>query len=314
MQSKAPNFIEITPDTWDDAKKIGQQLYKTCVFRGMENKNWGLKTSIERAAEQFSCPPEEIWHREKEILNRFKARAHHFIQAPPSYEDNIEWLSLIQHHGGPTRLLDFTESFYIASFFAVQNAEGDATIWAINRARLTSNLIGLKLAEFEKDKKYSLYDQKITRLAETFIAENKYESLMLAIVPPRLNERLAVQKGLFIFPCDIKNSFVSNLCGTFHFPFNSLESENAQQISTSDIRGIYPLWTAVWKINLPKKLHTQIILDLYSMNIDSASLFPGLDGFAKSLNYSVRQAEPSMQRISSITIYPDQPKSTPPES
>jgi hypothetical protein len=43
---------------------------------------------------------------------------------------------LIQHHGGPTRLLDFTHSFYVAAFFALERATEDVAVWAVNLDRL----------------------------------------------------------------------------------------------------------------------------------------------------------------------------------
>jgi hypothetical protein len=53
---------------------------------------------------------------EKETLNRFKLRANPEIVPAP--KDDWEWLALAQHHGLPTRLLDWTSSPLIALYFA----------------------------------------------------------------------------------------------------------------------------------------------------------------------------------------------------
>ena len=117
---------------------------------------------------------------------------------------------------------------------------------------------------------------------------------MFRVIPPRLNERLAVQKGVFLFPCDVDKSFEYNLYKTLEFPFDSLDSKNATQLNYDEFlvelnhirekedkypKGLIP----VVKINLLKDFKDDALLDLYRMNIDYASLFPGLDGFAKSL-------------------------------
>jgi hypothetical protein len=304
MYNLPARFLEITPKNWKEAKEIGQLLDRTCVFRGVDRKEWPLRTSIERAAEQFNCPNEEIWFREKDILRTFQSRAHHYIQSPPNEGGNVEWLSLVQHHGGPTRLLDFTESFYVASFFAVENSDSDACVWAVNRAVLAGKITDKGKGEFVISKKYSRYSDDSLSFADEFISNpKKKETLTLIIHPPRMNERLAVQKGLFLFPCDLESGFEINLCASFDLPFNALDSNNAQKVIFQQIQELHTFSTVVWKINLPKKDHPDIIRDLYSMNIDAASLFPGLDGFARSLSYSVRDFDQEKRRYSSITFY-----------
>jgi len=229
----------------------------------------------------------------KKILYSFKSRTHHYVQSPPSDDENIEWLSLLREYGGPTRLLDLTTSFYIAAFFAIEDAKQDACVWAID-----------SIQPFEKarqigfnpipDKDIKGYGTQIRRYLESFVTDlGKKSSLVLPITPPKLNERQAIQKGIFLFPCDISQSFESNLCQTFDFPFNTLDSENADHINltTQKIPQSFSSARKVVKINLPIKLYRKAIKDLHQMNIDAASLFPGLDGFAQSLKFYIRLME-----------------------
>jgi len=56
----------------------------------------------------------------------FASMLHHFV----------EWLALMRHYGAPTRLMDWTWSFYVAVFFAMHDippeSEDNCAVWALN--------------------------------------------------------------------------------------------------------------------------------------------------------------------------------------
>jgi hypothetical protein len=291
-------YYEVNPQSWIEAKEYGQNL-PNFVYRGQANNKWPLTTSLERAAKRYKCPPDQIYNKEKHIIREFKARAHHFVNSPPDNREVIEWLSIIQDFGGPTRLLDFTTSFYVAAFFALESADDDACVWAINSLPLAFPPYIIDSTGGEKifvDNHYESIDftsEEVVRYAESFIQNpSKAFNLILRIKPTRLNERIAIQKGLFLFSCDLSNSFENNLCETFGLPFEMLDTSNASDsqglldnLKSQTANDTLNLDTAIIKINLPKQLQLHAIKDLHNMNIDAATLFPGLEGFARSLNY-----------------------------
>lgn len=74
---------------------------------------------------------------EKEGLRLFKERALPFLDFRPA--NDWEWLAIAQHHGLPTRLMDWTRNPLVAAYFAVENEhDGDSVIYAYEKSGFVS--------------------------------------------------------------------------------------------------------------------------------------------------------------------------------
>ena len=120
----------------------------TWIFRGQPYADKPLSTSLERTANNYSVPLGFLPIIEHNILDDFKRTSHNHLRHAPDDDNDIEWLSIIQHHGGVTRLLDFTYSFYIAMYFAIESSINDGCVWCINRLELTNSLVDTQLAKY----------------------------------------------------------------------------------------------------------------------------------------------------------------------
>ena len=82
----------------------------------------------------------EQWTRNVEgaFLQRFREQAIRFgIPNLPEPWDILGWWEIMQHHGAPTRLMDWTTSPYIAAWFAIdghEDADGDMALWVYDRS------------------------------------------------------------------------------------------------------------------------------------------------------------------------------------
>lgn len=229
------------------------------AFRGQSRADWGLQPGIERHANKPQVA-------EQYIVREFKRRAHHYLRDLPDDEDDLEWLALMQHHGAPTRLLDWTKSAYIAAFFAAESASKSTSsaIWAIDQESIRSEaLVMLGITDPEGDNDLSSR-KNFTKLYRGIPPEGLY--LTAPVQPYRMNERLTIQQGLFLFPNHALMGFERNLKGLLHHA-NKRYAENVN-------------W--LYKIVVQPEARLGLLEVLNTMNINAATLFPGLDGFARS--------------------------------
>ncbi|WP_397383830.1 FRG domain-containing protein [Prosthecobacter sp.] len=125
-------FETITIADWTQVYDLPEVKQGTALFRGQANDTWGLKTSLEREFERLEIHEDYFLHKERALLVEFRRRAHLYTRDLPDHDDVVGWLALMQHHSAPTRLLDFSYSFFVASHFAFSTSSGNSAIWAID--------------------------------------------------------------------------------------------------------------------------------------------------------------------------------------
>ena len=102
-------------------------------YRGQADCSWGLVPSIQRAKERKKM----ALHHEQYRTTNFMISLMRLHRSVPQQDDYAGWLSLMQHYGLHTRLLDWSESPLVALYFALaNNSDSDAAVWVLNPLKM----------------------------------------------------------------------------------------------------------------------------------------------------------------------------------
>ena len=253
--------VEIVVESWEEyLKVVSDPPLREWAFRGQRDAVWQLWPTISRELRNRRVKSRFWTAQEHRIIRIFQRKALHFLDKVPEVVDTPQWMALIQHHGGPTRLLDFTWSPYVAAFFALESSVSDSAVWAINAPKLGTHSYGPRFRAGSRPPSPQELLRSVGFRGRDAVAIGE---------PYFKNRRVVAQSGTFAFPIDITR------------PVDEL-------LSTK--KGV------VAKIVLRTRFRQQALRELYRMNITYATLFPDLDGLARSLAFELEshwQFEPT---------------------
>lgn len=229
---------EATPlASWQDYKDFVSDMYRrdrAAVFRGVSRKSFKLRTSFHRLGRT------NLERYRHEDLPVFGDLAETIGGINVGNENGALW-AYAQHHGFPTPLLDWSESAYVAAYFALS------------------------------DRLSSINDEEPARiyiLSGSYVSAHSPQFLNLSEAAPRIkifkpkskgNQRLIFQRGLFL---------ISNVI--------DIESY-LMRVAASESQYVSPLTI----VDIPASEAMVAIADLAFMGTHAMSLFPGLDGATK---------------------------------
>jgi hypothetical protein len=254
------------------------------AFRGQANATWKLEPSIERL--QKAHHDTFRMHAEEYVRQAFKRRAHHYVQYLPGEKEELEWMALMRHHGAPTRLLDWTRSPYVAAFFAVAEAgeAAESAIWAIDIDAVKTEAINLLsdsgVIGRPEGRDFSFSDPEV--FDRVFLHETS-PAIVAPVQPLKTNERATSQQSLFLCAnasqCEFEFALKQVLkSGWDRYEAWRLEHHPKEELFKPEL---------LFKLCIAPKARSELLRELYRMNINYATLFPGLDGFARSLGTNI---------------------------
>ena len=239
-------------------------------YRGHANVAWHLLPWIYRPQPQSQVHPE----RERELLRDFKIRMSLEVAFNPKSEN--DWLFIGQHHGLPTRMLDWTENPLVALFFAVENnAEGDkdGKFYALHPALFNKHLAfsedNVKSLSRNRVISQSIHAITVPTSDHTFFDKYVIDLVGLAI-PRRPKAKLPMA---FRPKSHFKRSMVKSGVFTIHgYDYRPIEKFRSRQLP-------------IVEILVPCGKKEEILKELFDLNVNHGTLFGDANNVAKSIIY-----------------------------
>ena len=240
---------EVFGDSWDPSLRRHRSK---ALFRGTGQAHLDTRTSLARLGGQY-------WELEYHVLRAFRKYA---TREQVPFDDDWNWIALGQHHGLPTRLLDWTYSPYVAMHFAtaeLSHYDSDGAIIIVNYHEAARTL-PVRLKSILSDAGSHVFTTEMLRQYASTLKEfdklNGTEAFMLFFEPPSLDERITNQFAVFSLMSNARLSFDSWLADE-------------------------P--TIGRKLILKAGLKWEVRDKLDQANMTERVLFPGLDGLSRWL-------------------------------
>jgi hypothetical protein len=269
-----PPTNEIRVSTWSELQSklyegswqgSLQRFRSPFAFRGVSDAACKPETTLIRLGGEFQ-------RREQSLLRNFRKYAHRdALQADSAWN----WIALGQHHGLPTRLLDWTFSPYVALHFAtVEPSDWDrsAAIWCVDCVKIKNSLPQKLRTRLQRDDSDVLTVEMLDDIAPTLQAFERLSSrpFIAFFEPPSLDDRIINQAALFSVTSRADMN-VAEWLAEHHDVFH--------------------------RVVIPSSLKREIRDKLDQANINERILFPGLDGLTQWLTRYYSPSEPPRKMV-----------------
>jgi len=225
------------------------------IYRGMSDGASPLLTSLDRLGGPDALHAKA--HLEPHILRNFRRYSRPYVSA-----DDGDWELLFQaqHHGLPTRLLDWSYSPLVAAHFATLDPRpgGDRVIWRFDWRHMHERFGLRPLAFLVEDLVEELKRRGIGSLEDFLLCAQDQPPFACMLEPPALDQRITVQSAAFTISSDVTCSFDEFLVQ------HGLES-------------------ALERLVIPAGAVDLLRDQLDICAIDERRLFPDLDGVAREV-------------------------------
>lgn len=226
-------------------------------FRGVGKIDFPLIPSLFRKVGIDN--EESIREIEVRIMSIFKERSLPHLKFPCA--NDWEWLFLMQHHGVPTRLLDWTENPFIALYFALSTANRidasdrtDAGVWFLRPLEWNANYCR---ATGDRRRIISVIE---TESVGGYTPMDARSISPIAISAYHNSSRIIAQRGSFM------------LFGTQVTPLNELCGDSPD-----------PAKKMLAKVVIPRDSICSLLSQLHNIGYTESAIFPDLDGLARDI-------------------------------
>ncbi len=259
---------DFTPQTWNELQdvlfretwdpRLGR-FRSPFVYRGVRSADYALVTSLQRLGGPYPSLENHLLRNFRKYAVSGTAIAEGFAHPSASVWN---WLALAQHHGLPTRLLDWSYSPYVALHFATDDLSAydrDGVIWALNYIRATEQLPA-RLREAIRQEGSNVFTPEILQpvcVGLRELALMQPDPFVLFLEPPSLDARIVHQHALF------------SLMST---------AEGELQKWLDDHPELF------FRVIIPAHLKWEARDKLDQANITERVLFPGLGGLSRWLH------------------------------
>ncbi len=266
LERRIGTWLELQDALFAGSWNVALERHRpTFAFRGMPQVTNDLSTALNRKG--------LFVRKEKDLLRAFRKYARGF--SPQSMESLWDWLALAQHHGLPTRMLDWTFSPYVALHFLTENTERygeDGVVWCVDYHQTNRQLPRRLKALLRQEGADVFTGEMLATTAPDLPAFDRLAKhpFVLFLEPPSLDARIVNQFALF---------------SVMNGPELSLDTFLEAQ--TDGVR----------KLIIPAALKWEVRDKLDQSNITERVLFPGFDGLSRWLRryYSPRTSEPRVR-------------------